>query len=168
MSDRLRSNAVFLHRADLERLAQSARQAAEFKEIAQRVQADFINYQDRVRREKEDWSRAAVGRFVREFLPALDSLADAIRSAPAGAPADGLRILQKEFLRVLATQGVAPIEAVGRPFDPNLHEAIGTVERADAEPGTVVEELRGGWTIQGRLLRPATVRVAARPRAAGA
>jgi molecular chaperone GrpE len=160
MSDRHRSNAVFLHQADLDKLVASARQAAEFKEVAQRVQADFINYQDRVKREKEEWSRAAVGRFIRELLPALDSLADALRAAGGAAEADGLRILQKEFLRVLAVQGVAPIEAVGRPFDPNLHEAVGTVERADAEPGTVVEELRGGWSIQGRVLRPAMVKVA--------
>lgn len=164
MTDRQRSNAVFLDRESWEKLRAAASQAVEFKDLLQRVQADFINYQDRVKRERADQSKYLVSDFARELLPGLDSLAESEKTLrAAGAPdavLDGVRILRKEFLRILAKQGVAPIEAVGKPFDPAFHEAIGTVEAAGAAPNSVVEEVRGGWLIHGRVLRAAMVRVA--------
>lgn len=162
--DRLRSNAVFLDRDAWEKLRAAASQAVEFKDLLQRVQADYINYQERVKRERAEQAKYLVTDFVREFLPALDSLSESERSLrAAGAPEavlDGVRILQKEFLRILAKQGVSPIEAVGKPFDPAFHEAMGTVEAAGSAPNAVVEEVRAGWMIHGRVLRAAMVRVA--------
>ena len=164
MSRRDRSNAVFLHRSDWERLEKAAKQS---RDLAQRRLADYVNLQERVKREREEWSKYMVSGFVAEFLPALDSLAESERAlreaAEPGAVLDGLKILQNEFLRILAKRGVTPIEAVGRPFDPNVHEAVGVVETGEAEPDTVVEEVRRGWMIHERVLRAAMVRVAKKP-----
>lgn len=159
-----RSNAVFVHRDVWRTLSEAAAQSAEFKEIAQRVQAEFLNYQSRVRRDRDEETRAAVTAFVRDFLPALDAFADSER-AVRGQPAllEGLRIVHNEFLRVLAKHGITPVEATGRPFDPKFHEAVGVVESAEAAPDTVVEVLRSGWIQNGRLLRAAAVKVSRRP-----
>ena len=165
MTDRSKSNAVFVHRDVWKALNEAARQAAGFKEDAQRARADFLNYQKRARREPQEASDRALKNFVLEFLPALDSLAEAQRSAKKTDDVlDGLRIIHKEFLRVLAKHGITPMKSSGKPFDPNFHEAVSMVETAEAEDGTIVEEIRQGWMIRGRVLRAAMVRVAKSPK----
>ncbi|HXG59900.1 MAG TPA: nucleotide exchange factor GrpE [Planctomycetota bacterium] len=138
--------------------ARLRREAAEYLDLARRWKAEFLNYQDRVRREREEWKRRAVEEFVRDFLPAIDSFVWARFEEPTLMRS--LKILEREFLRVLARHGIVPIEAEGRPFDPFLHEAV-AVEETDEHPdGTVLEEIRPGWMMHGRVLRPAAVRVA--------
>lgn len=142
---------------ELADLRARAARADEYQERAKRALADFVNYQDRVRREKQEWTREAVERFVREFLPALDSFSMARFEDPELTEA--LRVIEKEFVRVLAKHGIAPIETSGAAFDPLLHEAVGA-EPADGKPdGAILEEVRRGWTIEGRVLRPASVRI---------
>ncbi|MBI2901177.1 MAG: nucleotide exchange factor GrpE [Planctomycetes bacterium] len=145
-------------------LAKAQAQAAEYLDLAKRAKADFLNYQDRVRREREELRKYAVESFVFDLLPALESLAHTMAALRAGtadtkAVLDGVAIAEKEFLRVLAKNGITPIEAIGRIFDPLLHEAVGTVP-SDQPENTVVEETRGGWKIHDRVLRPAAVRIA--------
>ncbi len=126
--------------------------ADEYLELAKRAKADFINYQDRVRRDKGDWNRQALEGFVREMLPAMDGFALAKFEDPKLLEA--VRILEKEFLRVLAKTGVTPIETAGKPFDPLYHDAVAM------EPGgTQIEEVRRGWLFEGKVLRPASVRI---------
>jgi molecular chaperone GrpE (heat shock protein) len=126
--------------------------ADEYLELARRAKADFINYQDRVRRDKADWNRQALESFVRELLPALDGFSMAKFEDPKLLEA--VRILEKEFLRVLAKTGVTPIETAGKAFDPLYHDAVAM------EPGgTQLEEVRRGWLFDGKVLRAASVRL---------
>jgi molecular chaperone GrpE len=133
-------------------LAQARAKADEYLELAKRAKADFINYQDRVRRDKADWNRQALESFVRELLPAMDGFAMAKFEDPKLLEA--VRILEKEFLRVLAKAGVTPIETAGKSFDPLYHEAV-----AMDPGGTVLEEIRRGWLIDGKVLRAASIKL---------
>jgi molecular chaperone GrpE len=169
--DPYRSDAIVLHRAQWEALRAQAARAAEAVELLQRTRADFLNYQDRARREREEALRYGAEEFLREFLPALDSLRESVAMAEkAGASpgvVEGLRLLEREFHRALAKCGVERIEPEGRPFDPAEHQAIGTVEVEDGRDGIVVEVVRAGYRYRDRVLRAALVRVGER-RAAGA
>lgn len=134
------------------RLSAQAAQAEEYLELARFAKADFLNYQDRVRREKADWTRSALDGFIRELLPALDGFALATFDDPKLLEA--LRLIEKEFVRVLAKHGITPIDTAGKPFDPNFHEAVGI------DPGgTLLQEVRRGWMIGDRVLRAAAVRI---------
>jgi molecular chaperone GrpE len=134
------------------RLAEQAARAEEYLDLARRAKADFINYQQRVARDKQDWSRQTLEGFVRELLGALDGFALAKFDDPKLL--DAMRVVEKEFLRVLSKNGITPIEVAGKPFDPNFHEAVG------ADPGgTLLEEVRRGWMIGDRVLRAAAVRI---------
>jgi molecular chaperone GrpE len=136
------------------RLQDRAAKADEYLDLARRAKADFINYQQRVGREKQDWTRQSLEAFVRELLGALDGFSLARFDDPKLLEA--MRVVEKEFLRVLAKNGVVPIDIAGKPFDPNFHEAVAV------EPGgTLLEEVRRGWMIGDRVLRPASVRIAA-------
>jgi molecular chaperone GrpE len=138
-------------------LKERAAKAEEYLDLARRAKADFLNYQDRILREKAEWKREALQDFVADFLPALDSFSWAEYEEPTLM--ESLRIVEREFLRVLAKHGIVPVEAVGEPFDPARHEAIGFEERDDVPAGRVLEQVRRGWRIGDKILRPASVRV---------
>lgn len=99
---------------------------------------------------------------VLSLLPVLDDLERAMGNVPrelAGLTwIDGVQLIYRKLLATLEAQGVAPIEAVGQPFDPNLHEAV---MRAPGDEGLVLSELQRGYTLQGRVIRPALVTVGA-------
>ena len=134
------------------RLSEQAAKAEEYLELAKRAKADFVNYQDRVRREKSDWTRQALESFARELLSALDGFGMATFDDPRLLEA--MRVVEKEFVRILGKYGITPIEVAGKTFDPNFHEAVGV------EPGgTVLEEARRGWMFGDRVLRAASVRI---------
>jgi len=126
--------------------------AEEYLELARRAKADFINYQDRVRRDKADWNRQALEGFVRELLPALDGFS--LAKFDDAKLTEAIRILEKEFLRVLSKTGVTPIETAGKSFDPLYHDAV-----AMDPGGTQLEEVRRGWLFDGKVLRAASVRL---------
>jgi len=133
-------------------VAQWKAKADEYLELAKRAKADFINYQDRVRRDKADWNRQALDGFLRELLPAMDGFSLAKFEDPKLLEA--VKILEKEFLRALAKVGVTPIETAGKSFDPLYHEAV-----AMDPGGTQLEEVRRGWLIEGKVLRPASIKL---------
>lgn len=140
----------------LQELQERAAKADEYLDLAKYAKADFLNYQDRVRRDKETWNREAILSLISDLLPALDGFSLAKFEDPKLIEA--IRMLEREFLRVLAKYGVVPIVTAGQSFDPLLHEAIA------AEPGgTMLEEVRRGWLIQGRVLRAASVRIVKPP-----
>ena len=133
----------------------------EYLDMARRARADFENYQKRVARDRQEWSRQAVEKFVGEFLPALDGLAAA--KFEDAQLTEAIRLIEREFLRVLGKSGIVPVETAGKPFDPEYHEAVGVVETGDQEDGTVFDEVRRGWMMDGRVLRAASVRIAKSP-----
>ena len=151
---------------ELAALREKAAKADEFLDLARRTKADFSNYQDRVRREKGTWRRQALEDFVAELLPAMDGFALATFEDPKLLEA--IRLLEKEFLRLLAKQGVVPIGTEGKTFDPAYHEAVAVEEREDKADGEIVAEVRRGWLIDGHVIRAAAVRIAKAPAAPAA
>jgi molecular chaperone GrpE len=134
-----------------------------------RVTAEFENYKKRLSREMEDFRKYANQSLLKEMLSVVDHIELAIQAAGVPSPAgtsmvEGLNLTLKEFLRILDKFKVKPIEAVGQPFNPQMHEAI-MQEATDRLPeNTVVREMQKGYTISDRLLRPALVVVAAAAR----
>ena len=157
---------------EVEELRAAAAKAAEYLDLAKRTKADFINYQARARREREEHSRYATESLLRELLPVVDDLRRVL-AAPEGTGVpvllEGVRLTERELLRVLAKAGVRPLETLGKKFDPGFHEAA---EIVDAPPGTaegdIVEEVRRGYMLHDRVLRPAHVKVARASAAGGA
>jgi molecular chaperone GrpE len=146
---------------DLRDLREKAARADEYLELARRTKADFINYQDRIRREREDWGRDAVMQFVRDFLPALDSFTWARFEEPTLM--ESLHLVERELLRTLAHHHIVPIATAGRMFDPAFHEVVAVEETSDKPAGTILDQVRRGWMIGNKVIRPAGVRVAKAP-----
>jgi molecular chaperone GrpE len=148
------------------------REAAEARDRYVRTLAEFDNYRRRTGREREEWRRQAQEELLREILPVLDNFDRALAAAPAPrtdqAFRTGVELIHRNFLAALERLGVRPFVAVGEPFDPARHEAVGRVERHDVEDQTVVSEALRGYLLQDRVLRPAQVVVAVHPAAAPA
>jgi molecular chaperone GrpE len=155
----------------LEELKARAAQADEFWDRLLRATADFENFKKRAARERHDAAKYANEALIQKLIPVLDNFEMAQIAAQSG-PANGSQSLQagiamiyQQFKSVLADAGVEEVDAVGKPFDPNLHEAVSQQEIADAPEGQVVQQLRKGYKLRERLLRPATVIVAKKPAA---
>jgi len=126
-----------------------------------RLLADFDNLRRRQRRDEEEQRLRLQEEAAGLMLPLQDDLELALQAAPADDPlAEGVALVQRKLGQALGRLGLERIDALGRPFDPALHEAIGE-EPSDLEPGTVATEVRVGYRIQDRVVRPALVRVAA-------
>ncbi len=125
-----------------------------------RLQAEFDNARKREARERQDFRDFAVAGAVEQFLPVIDNFQLALK---AGGSADQLRIgvelIVKQMEDVLRSLNVQTVETVGAHFDPHVHESIDSVERVDLPDQQVLEEVRRGYKIKERLLRPALVRV---------
>jgi len=127
-----------------------------------RLQAEFDNARKRAAREQQEFREYAAADVIKNILPVLDSFERALK-APAGDADDlrsGLELIYRQFQDALQKMGVRPIESVGKPFDPRVHEAIEMVDTNEAEDHHVLDELQRGYSYKGRLLRPAMVRVA--------
>lgn len=140
-------------------------QLAETRDRHVRTLADFDNFRKRVERERLEARRYAGFEILSELLPILDNLQLAIDS-PGGVDdlKAGVDLILRQFEELLRSHGVERIPAVGRPFDPTLHDAVSREEDEAAEQPTVGEELRAGYRMGERLLRPASVRVKVPPR----
>src|SRR5205085_8403836 len=149
----------------MQRVQEQEQIAAENHEKFLRTLADFDNYRRRTRQEMEDASRFANQKLITELLPVLDNFERALQHSEGEgggeAVREGVLLIHKQLYDTLAKHGLEPIEAVGKPFDPQYHEAIMRVEAGpELEPGTVAEELRKGYTLHGRVLRASLVKVA--------
>jgi molecular chaperone GrpE len=131
-----------------------------------RRQADFDNYRKRVERERQQERHRGAEVLVEQVLPVLDAFDRALAGQDGSASAEyrkGFELIRTQLWSVLTKQGLQPIEAVGKPFDPHLHHAIENVPTADQPEGTVVGEMQKGYMFHDRVLRPAMVRVASAP-----
>ena len=125
-----------------------------------RAQAEFENYRKRVQKESQEASRYQAMSMVRELLPALDNLGRAIAAADATDKEElvkGVQMVASQLDAILAGHAVEPIEAVGQPFDPNLHEAIQQLPNAEHPPMTVLDEVEKGYRLHDRVVRPSKV-----------
>jgi len=131
-----------------------------FRDLAMRTQADFDNYRKRSLREKEDAIKYANASFLERLIPVLDNYEFGLQAARAeGSQAVliGFEMVSKQLQDFLAASGVEIIDAEGKPFDHNLHEALGGEESPTVPEGHVVRQLRKGYKLRDRLIRPANV-----------
>jgi molecular chaperone GrpE len=136
-------------------------QLGQAEERVLRTAAEAENFKKRLQREKEEQTRYANEAFMRELLPVVDNLERALQHAAAipnqEGLLEGLNMTLKGFIDTLAKFGCIPVEAVGKEFDPNFHEAVSQEANARVEPNTVLRELQKGYLLKERLLRPAMV-----------
>ena len=153
--------------AELEaHLAELEAELQETRDRHLRLAADFDNFRKRARTEQLETIQYAGGAIVEKLLPFLDDLQRVLEHAPDGVDESwlkGLSLTVQHLETMLAEQGVSPISTVGEPFDPKLHEAIGTEESDDHPEDTVVQEIRRGYRHHDRVVRPALVKVARPP-----
>jgi len=139
-------------------LAEEKEKAEGYLANWQRAQADFINYKRRSEQEKEEISKFANASLMLNLLPILDDLERAFTSIPPHLArltwADGIRLIERKLQASLEVQGLAPIKALGEPFDPKFHEAA---MHGKGKEGIVVEELQKGYKLHDRVIRPAMV-----------
>lgn len=160
-------------RAELRRvegkLQQTLAEKKDADEQLARHQADFDNFRRRIERERAETYNQTVGELVARLLPVADNLRRALeaeRSVEAEESEEfrhflhGVEMIDKQLAGVLESLGVQPVAALGHPFDPHLHEAVAAEESSDFSPGTVIQEIMRGYTLGGKLLRPAMVKVA--------
>jgi len=130
-----------------------------------RLQAEFENARKRAERERAEFRDYATGNVVEQFLPVVDNFELALKSTGSAEQLrQGVELIVKQMDEVLRGLQVNPIATVGEPFDPRLHEALGSVERDDLPDQHVAEEIRRGYKLRERMLRPALVRVAHNPK----
>ena len=147
---------------DLDELLTKAQaERDEYLALAQRTQADFENYRKRMGREVGAAENRGIAKVVKEILPALDTLELALQAAGEGEVADGFNLVRNEFLAALARVGIEPYSPEGEPFDPSVHEAMSQQPFDGVATGTVASVYQQGYRIDGTVLRPARVVVAA-------
>jgi molecular chaperone GrpE len=140
------------------------RERDQFRALAQRIQADFVNYKRRMEEERQDLVRNASTGFIQRLLPAVDDFQLAIEHLPVEAEeswAHGVQLVLRKLQSTLEAEGVTPFEPeTGTPFDPAAHEAVFYEPAGEHPPGSVVTVVRRGYKIYDKVLRPAQVTVA--------
>jgi molecular chaperone GrpE len=153
----------------LEDLKSRAAKADENWDRLLRTTADFDNFKKRAAREKTEAMQYASCSLLQKLLPVLDNFEMALTAAQTAqgdklaSLQSGVTMIQQQLKSTLADTGLEEINATGKPFDPNFHEAISQQESADLPEGSVLQQLRKGYKLKERLLRPATVIVAKKP-----
>jgi molecular chaperone GrpE len=152
------------HHDDL--IADLRREISDLKDKILRAHAEVDNIRKRTEREKIDTAKYAITKFAQDIVNVGDNFQRAITAVPAGAadadPAlasllEGVNLTEREFLNVLERHGVERVNPMGEVFDPHLHQAVMEMPQPDVTPGTVVQVFQSGYTIEGRVLRPAMV-----------
>ena len=159
--------------ADAEAALEASRAEAEsLRDQALRATAEADNVRKRADRSIENAHKYALERFVNDLLPAVDSFERAVDAATdlkasageaVSSMAEGMELSLKLLVEAMQRQGIEVVDPIGAPFDPKLHEAMTMVENPEAEPGSVTEVFQKGYTVNGRLARPARVIVAKEP-----
>ncbi len=149
----------------IEALRTQAAQAADNYDRLLRLTADFDNFKKRAARERDETRRAAIEGVLTKFLPVLDNFDMALAATgQANASVEtlkvGITMIHSQLRQVFGDSGVETIDAVGQPFDPAVHEAVSQQETSEVPDGQVVQQLRKGYRLKEKLLRPATVVVA--------
>ena len=163
--------AVAPDEQEISELRALAAKGQEHWEQLVRTTADFDNYRKRAAREKQDAVKFANESLLQKLIPVLDNFDMATTAASAAGSTieslqTGVNMIQSQLRHALTDAGLEEIDASNKPFDPNFHEAVSQQETLEVPEGQVVQQLRKGYKLRDRLLRPATVIVAAKPKSA--
>ena len=147
-------------------LEEERRLATEYKEHLQRLAADFENYRKRIEKEREDFVKFSKEDLIHELLPILDNFEMALHHVKNTTEPkkiiEGIELVERQFHNILKKEGLQVIETKGKKFDPHIHEAI-MHEETDKHPeGFIIEELRKGYILSGKVVRPAQVKISKR------
>ena len=130
-----------------------------------RLQADFDNFRKRTTKEKSELAAVIEQAFLKDLLPLLDNLSRASEAAENAEQSDvetlrkGIEMIKQETVAVMGKHGLEPIETLNKMFDPNFHQAVGTVKDETKADGTIAAEFQRGYIARGRVIRPAMVQV---------
>lgn len=143
------------------KLAEAESRASDYKDSWLRSQAEFQNYRKRLERDNEMMYTSMKGDIFKKVLPVLDDLERALQNRSAEDPwANGIELIVRKFQNILESEGLKKIEAVGKEFDPNFHEAISHEPANGVHSGHVIDVVQNGYMLGERVIRPALVRVA--------
>ena len=160
---KVQDDVMSVPKAEYEALKARADEMASYYDKYLRLQAEFDNAKKRFEKDRSDLLRYANDGFLLEFMPILDNLEAAEKYIKEAkdfkAVQEGVDIIQVQIQRFLKDIGVERVKTVGEKFDPNVHEAIEVEEKSDGDDGMVVLELKPGYKLNGRLLRPASVKI---------
>jgi molecular chaperone GrpE len=154
------------------RIAELEAESQEFRDKWLRSEAEMANVRTRAKRDADDARQFAVQKFARDVVEVADNLRRGLDTLPASQPGepeivgklrDGFEGVERSFLSLMERNGITRVDAVGKPFDANLHQAMAEQPSAEHPPGTVIQAWTAGWTLNGRLLRPAMVVVSKAP-----
>lgn len=144
-------------------LTQAKAKADEHYDHLLRLQADFDNFRKRTQKEKTEIIKYASERIVGELLPVLDNFERAVSAAQVNPDfssfSQGVEMILRQLQTALSKEGLKAIEAIGQPFDPNLHDAVLRVESEEHPENTVVDELQKGYYLKEKVIRPSMVKV---------
>ena len=145
-------------------VAQLQQEVLDYRDSALRAQADAQNVKRRAEQDVEKARKFALEQFSRELLAVVDNLERTLEATAGGDEAvkpitEGVELTLKSLLDALKKFNIEPVDPQGEPFDPNLHQAMSMVENNEVEPNTVIAVMQKGYTLNGRLLRPAMVMV---------
>jgi molecular chaperone GrpE len=143
---------------------QLAAEKADMKDRLLRALADFDNFRRRAERDRSEYVQFAAMEMVRDLIPILDDFRRALKVETADKEyAKGIELIAQRLFETLKKAGLEPIEAAGKQFDPNLHQAVDRVQSEELPDQTVLEEYQSGYNFKGKLMRPAMVKVAVKP-----
>ena len=155
----------------LGQLQESRQEGNHSLDVAQRAQAELVNYRRRADEERVEQSKYANTRLMSKLLPVMEELNLAISHGGGGGANDswleGVKLIQRKLANLLQSEGVTEIETVGAVFNPVEHEALGTEETTEHRPGVVTEAVRPGYRLHDRVIQPAQVMVAREPEGTG-
>jgi len=133
----------------------------EYLSKLKRLKADFVNYRNRAKREKQQIETKTKMEFINSILPVIDNFERALRSVDEDSEfLSGVKMIHKQLIDVLKKEGLEFIDTEGEEFDPAYHEAVMQVEAEDVESGYIVEEIQRGYMMEDKVVRPAMVKVA--------
>ena len=145
----------------INQLKEAEAKTVEYKDGWARSQAEFQNYKKRIERDSEMMYASMKGDIIKKVLPALDDLERALANRPADdAWASGIELIARKMQNILEGEGLKRIDAKGKPFDPNFHEAISHEPNDEVESEHVIDVVQNGYLLGERVIRPALVRVA--------
>lgn len=173
-SDAVSADSVSVLRKEYEALLRKSEEFAQLQDRYLRSAADFDNAKKRLQKEREEFLKFALEGTIYELLPVLDNFDRALghadlNDAKIKSLCDGFRLIQKQLIQSLTQRGLRRLEVLGKPYDPHAQEAMGYVILKDRPEGTVAEELVAGYELNGKLIRPAKVKLSTHkePAAAG-